>query len=253
MSTKFVFHSLLIAAGLGAQLAQAEIKEYIRDYNYQGETYDTAASGRVNAIDGVKRELLDELGTYVGSVVKLNQDSLGNSYMSQDVIKITAGIVALKVINEKWKQPVYYVKAGMKADPDDVLAKLKAMRADLELEKNLRESYEELESARREMAELKAQLAQLKLATAAPPAKPMVVITPQPLKPAPIPVVKQMQVMEDEAQKNLARNLKEEKAPPVITVAMAAPVVTIAPAGLVQESMPKRAFFLERQRGSQLL
>ena len=127
MSIKFVLHMLLLAAAGVTQLASAEVKEYIRDYNYQGESYDTQASCRVNAIDGVKRDLLEEIGTYVGSVVKINQDSLGNSYMSRDVINITAGIVAMKVLDEKWKQPVYFVRAGMKADPDDVLVKLKAI------------------------------------------------------------------------------------------------------------------------------
>ncbi len=161
MSMKKCAYSLLLAACCGAQSAHAEVKEYIRDYNYHAAAYDTETTCRVSAIDGVKRELLDELGTYVGSVVKLHQDSLGNSYMSQDVVNITAGIVAMKVLDEKWKQPVYFVKAGMKADPDDVLVKLKALRADLEMEKALRESYEELQNSRNEVAKLKAQLAQL--------------------------------------------------------------------------------------------
>ncbi len=161
MSCKKIARTLLMAACCAALVAQAEVREYVRDYSYHGAEFDTAATCRVNAIDGVKRELLEEIGTYVGSVVKLHQDSLGNTYMSHDVVNIAAGIVAMKVLDEKWKQPVYFVKAGMKADPDDVLAKLKALRADLELEKSLRESYEELQNSRNEVAKLKAQLAQL--------------------------------------------------------------------------------------------
>lgn len=161
MSCKKIARTLLMAACCAALGAQAEVREYVRDYSYHGAEFDTAATCRVNAIDGVKRELLEEIGTYVGSVVKLHQDSLGNTYMSHDVVNITAGIVAMKVLDEKWKQPVYFVKAGMKADPDDVLAKLKALRADLELERSLRESYEELQNSRNEVAKLKAQLAQL--------------------------------------------------------------------------------------------
>ena len=90
-------------------IASAGVKEYVRDYTYQGAQVDTRATCRVNAIDGVKRELLDELGTYVGSVVKIHQDSLGNNYMSQDVVNITAGIVALKLLDERWNQPAYFV------------------------------------------------------------------------------------------------------------------------------------------------
>lgn len=148
MHIRFISPSILIVALSFSSLAQADIKEYIRDYRYQAEVYDTTASCRINAIEGVKRDLLEEIGTYVGAIVKVNQDSLGNSYMSQDVVNITAGIVAMKVLSENWKQPIYYVKAGMQADPDDVLNKLKAMRTDLQLEKSLRESYENLERAR---------------------------------------------------------------------------------------------------------
>lgn len=164
MSVRNILHTLLMAACCAALPAQAEVKEYVRDYNYHGAYYDTADSCRVNALDGVKRELLEEIGTYMGSVVNMHQDSLGNSYMSNDVINITAGIVAMKVLDEKWKQPEYFVKAAMKADPDDVLTKLKAMRADLELEKSLRESYEELQKSRKEVEQLKAQLEQQRLA-----------------------------------------------------------------------------------------
>jgi len=158
---RHILPALLMAVCCAALPAQAAVKEYIRDYDYRGTDFDTAETCRVNAIDGVKRELLEELGTYVGSVVEMHQDSLGNSYMSHDVVNITAGIVAMKVLDERWQQPVYFVKAGMKADPDDVLVKLKALRADLEMEKALRESYEELQNTRNEVAKLKEQLAQL--------------------------------------------------------------------------------------------
>ena len=164
MLLKIVFRTLLIVTVMATQIAQAGVKEYVRDYTYHGADFDTRETSRVNAIDGVKRELMEELGTYVSSVVKMNQDSLGNSYMSHDVINITAGIVAMKVLDEKWNQPVYFVKAGMKADPDDVLTQLKEMRSDLQFEKSLRESHEELQNSRNEVAKLKAQLAQMMLA-----------------------------------------------------------------------------------------
>ncbi|MEI7841500.1 MAG: hypothetical protein WCI39_00590 [Gallionellaceae bacterium] len=170
MNVRHVINSLIIVVATcwAVPSAFAEVQEYVRDYTYQGTNYDTAATCRVNAVDGVKHELLQEIGTYVGAVMKLHQDSLGNSYMSQDVINITAGIVAMKVLDEKWRQPQYFIKAGMKADPDDVLVKLKAMRADLELEKSLRESYEELQNSRNEVARLKAQLDQFMLARNVP-------------------------------------------------------------------------------------
>src|SRR5512135_1949012 len=89
MLPKLVVRAALMALLIAPQIVYAEVKEYVRDYSYQAERYDTKETSRVNAIDGVKRELLDELGTYVGSVIQQKQDSLGNSYMSHDVINIT--------------------------------------------------------------------------------------------------------------------------------------------------------------------
>jgi TPR repeat protein len=210
MFARRIAQVFLVAVCCSAPFAQAEVKEYVRDYNYHGTEFDTRDTSRVNAIDGVKRELLEELGTYVGSVVKMNQDSLGNSYMSHDVVNITAGIVAMKVLNEKWKQPEYYVKAGMKADPDDVLAKLKAMREDLELEKSLRDSYEELQRARDEVAQLKAQLAQLKLAQAVAVSMPVPTLAPAPVAaPAEQPVSAQLNAKV--AQVELAKDVGVSK------------------------------------------
>ncbi len=222
MLLKLVFRALLIVPVIAPQIVQAEIKEYVRDYNYQSAIYDTVSSSRANAIDGVRRELLDELGTYVGSVVKQNQDSLGNSFMSHDVITITAGIVAFKLLDEKWKQPIYYVKAGMKADPDDVMKKVTAMRADLELEKSLRDSHGELQNSRNEVAKLKAQLAQMMLARdTQTPAKPIVIVSAPALKPAPAPVATPTSEQKNAqlAKIDLARSIEANKGmPPPIPV-----------------------------------
>jgi len=49
----------------------AEVRQYIRDYKYTANDFDTRYTSRVRAIDGVKQRLLEELGTYVASVVEL--------------------------------------------------------------------------------------------------------------------------------------------------------------------------------------
>ena len=144
--------------------AVAEVKEYIRDYNYHANMFDTEYTSRINAIDGVKRELLEEIGTYVHSVIEINTNSLGDTHMSKDLSTMTAGVVKLKVMDEKWNKPLFYVKANMKANPDEVLENIKQLRNDLELEKALRNSNEALEQSRAEVTRLKAQLAQDQLA-----------------------------------------------------------------------------------------
>ena len=63
MLTRLIFHASLLALLCAAQAARADITEYVRDYRYQGASFDTRATCRINAIDGVKQELLAELGS----------------------------------------------------------------------------------------------------------------------------------------------------------------------------------------------
>ncbi|MCK5003344.1 MAG: sel1 repeat family protein [Gammaproteobacteria bacterium] len=136
----------------------ARPKEYIRDYSYQIQSYDTRATARVQALDGVRSGLLEELGVYIQSVVEIKQDQLGNSYMSNDVVALSAGIVAMTVLQDEWRQVDYYVKAQMQADPDDVLESVKRLHKNYDLEDMLRTSQKELEDARKEVAQMRRQL-----------------------------------------------------------------------------------------------
>jgi len=138
----------------------AETKDYIRDYNYKATDYDSKYTSRIYALDGVKIKLLNELGTYVKSVVSINKDSLGGSYISQDTVNLTAGIINLKVMDENWNRVSYYIKALMKADQDEVLNALKKLQNKHELKKSLKDSVEELEEARLEIKKLRVALNQ---------------------------------------------------------------------------------------------
>lgn len=133
-------------------------QEYIRDYDYQATDYDSKYTSRINAIDGVKRELIEELGTYLNSVVNINEDSYGNKYASRDIVTITAGITQLDFLEEDWNRVRYYIKALIKADPDDVLIQVKAIRENHQVEVQLRNSLEELNKSKGLIKELKAQL-----------------------------------------------------------------------------------------------
>ena len=136
-------------------------KEYIRDYDYIATDYDSKFTSRVNAIDGLKSTLLNELGTYVASVVEVNKDAMGNAYMTQDTLQLTAGIISLKLLQEKWNRISYYVQGKMRADEEEVLNALKALREDKQLEDALRDSMAELNTAREEIKHLKQQMAML--------------------------------------------------------------------------------------------
>ncbi len=121
----------------------AEKCTFIKEYTYQAGEGDSKLSCRTIALGEVKRLLLEELGTYLESstVVKDFQ-------MTQDqVTTLTAGIVSAEIIAERWNGRVYYLKAKLAADPDDVIRSVDELRKD-------RERTAELEEMRRDMGAL---------------------------------------------------------------------------------------------------
>jgi TPR repeat protein len=157
LSIKELFFLLLI---LSPVTANAVAREYVRDYSYQADEFDTKYTCRIRAIDGVKQTLIEELGTYVQSVVDLQEDDKGNKTASHDVVVLTAGVISTKILKEDWDRVVYYVKASMMADKDEVLRAIDALRKDYRLEEALRDSVQELEQARRTINELQEKMKQ---------------------------------------------------------------------------------------------
>jgi len=155
----YLFRLLILLPVLFFSQPQAATQEYIRDYSYPASRFDSEYTSRIRAIDGVKQKLLNELGTYVASVIEINKDSFGNVHMSNDIKTLTAGILSLIVLQEKWNRVNYYLKAKMHADPDEVLRSVKELQKNHELESALRESFRELTASRNQIRQLKAQLA----------------------------------------------------------------------------------------------
>ena len=156
VSPTHVVTTLILSLSLFS--AQADVKEYVRDYDYQAAEYDTRYSSRISAIDELKLSLQHELGTYISSVLEISQDESGIKDVTHDTVQITAGILSLKLLEERWNDISYYVKGLMKADKDEILAHIKAIRNDYEMAQLLRSSMEELEELRAQVAALKQSL-----------------------------------------------------------------------------------------------
>lgn len=134
----------------------AVIKEFVRDYTYQAGEDDSKRSSRTRAVAEVKRALLEELGTYVESTTEVKNYML----TKDEITAITAGITQLTIIEEKWDGEKFYIKALIKADPDDVEKRVKDLvqeRSKIkELEDTLLRERLALEQAKKLQEELKA-------------------------------------------------------------------------------------------------
>lgn len=139
----------------------AAVEVYVRDHEYYATDYDSKYTSRINAIDGVKRELVEELGTYINSVMTIEEDDLGKQYAKHDYVTLSAGITSMKLLEEDWNRIRYYVKASLQADPEDVAKQVKALRENYQVEDQLRESMQQLDDSRKQIANLKQQLALL--------------------------------------------------------------------------------------------
>lgn len=153
---------LIFLLPIYATLSVASPNEYIRDYEYTADEFDTKYTSRIQAIDGVKQSLIEELGTYVQSVLNIHEDKKGNKSASHDAVTLTAGIISTDILKENWDRVVYYVKASMVADKNEVQHAIEALRNDYRLEESLRESQQELDQARQTIKDLQQQMQQQK-------------------------------------------------------------------------------------------
>jgi tetratricopeptide (TPR) repeat protein len=141
---------------ISAAIVFAEVISLIKEYTYQASELDSKTTCRAIALEQVKRELLEELGTYVESTT-IVQDA----QIDQDEIRtISAGVVQTKVLDEKWDGKYFWLKAEVSADPDEVAAAIEKVRNDQKLAEELAESQAEKEDALREVDRLKAELEQ---------------------------------------------------------------------------------------------
>ena len=106
--------------------AFAEIKTFVKEYTYRASDEDSRNSCRVIALREVKRLLLEELGTYLES-----QTEVKNFQMTKDQITtLTAGIVSAEVIDDTWDGKVYWLKAKIAANPQEVIKSIDNLRKD---------------------------------------------------------------------------------------------------------------------------
>jgi tetratricopeptide (TPR) repeat protein len=136
--------------------ASAEIKTFIKEYSYQASELDSENSCRAIATEELKRALLEELGTYVESKTVVRDSQLDKD----EITTLTAGVVQVVVMDEKWDGKVYWVKAQVKADPDEVAASIDKLRNDEQLVQDLEEARAEAAQAMEEAEGLRQQLAQ---------------------------------------------------------------------------------------------
>jgi len=133
---------LIIFLLLSNAQVNAEPQIFVRNYIYHASEIDSKVSSRRIAIEEVKRELLNELGTHISAITNISEDSTGSLYSSQDFVTLTAGLTNIKIINEKWDGETYNLKASLTANPNEVIESLNLLKRVADAEERARKAEE---------------------------------------------------------------------------------------------------------------
>jgi len=153
ISNKIVLCTLLILS-LFVQPANATSVVVIKEYTYQASEFDTKETSRAIALAQVKRLVLEELGTYLES-----DTEVVNFQLTKDKITtLTAGVVQTKILDEKWKNRTYWLKAKILADDAQVAKSIDALRRDRSKTKELEDLKQRTDAQLKEIERLRAQL-----------------------------------------------------------------------------------------------
>jgi tetratricopeptide (TPR) repeat protein len=153
---KYILFLIAFHLLLSFNSASAEIKTFVKEYTYEASELDSRNSCRAIATEQLKRSLLEELGTYVESKTVVKDSLLDKD----EITTLTAGVVQVVVMDEKWDGKVYWLKAQVKADPDEVAVSIDKLKNDEHLIHDLEEARAEAAQAMEEAEVLRQQLAQ---------------------------------------------------------------------------------------------
>jgi tetratricopeptide (TPR) repeat protein len=145
--------SFLIALFI-PNVTSAEMKTFIKEYSYQASEDDSRNSSRTLAMREAKRLLLEELGTYLESITEVQTFQL----TKDQITMLTAGIVQIEIVEEKWDGHTYWLKSKIKADPGDVIKSIDALRKDRQKTKELEDVRNRWEDSLKEIERLRQEL-----------------------------------------------------------------------------------------------
>ena len=139
----------------------AQKKTFICEHTYPAGDNDNKNTSRTIATVEMRNKLLWEVGTYIRTEQILVTTGSSQEY-AEKTEAITAGIVEMKILDEKWNGETYCIKAEMTIDPNEVEQKIKEI-VDFKLKvKELEESRARTKAAEEEAARLRNEMAQLR-------------------------------------------------------------------------------------------
>ena len=139
-------------------------KTFIREYTYNAGDADSKITSRAIALEEVQRLLLQEIGVFVYSKIQNETSEIGGELKeltSKQVEVMTAGVTQTKILDEKWNGEIYYIKAEIEVNEDEVITNLDNLMLNDEINRQLEESHMKTQEAYLEIKRLRRELAQV--------------------------------------------------------------------------------------------
>jgi tetratricopeptide (TPR) repeat protein len=163
-------HCLLLFLLLaGTATLHAQKKTVTREYYYTASEADSKLTARSIATQQMRAELLREIGEFLSSenilqkksVMVGDKETISEDFSSK-IEAISAGIVEMKTLDERWDGTTYYIKAEMTIDPKDLERRIAEVLNDKHKTEELEEARERILTAEAEIERLKKELEESK-------------------------------------------------------------------------------------------
>ncbi len=136
----------------------------MREYTYNASDADSKITSRAIALEEVQRLLLQEIGVFVYSKIQNETTEIRGELKeltSKQVEVMTAGVTQTKILEEQWNGEIYYIKAEIEVDENEVITNLDNLILNDEINRELEESYIRTQEAYQEIERLRKELAQV--------------------------------------------------------------------------------------------
>ena len=139
-------------------------KTWVREYTYNAGDADSKITSRAIALEEVQRLLLQEIGVFVYSKIQNETTEISGELKeltSKQVEVMTAGVTQTKILDEQWNGEIYYIKAEIEVDENNMINNLDNLILDDETNRELEESYQRTQEAYQEIERLRKELAEV--------------------------------------------------------------------------------------------
>lgn len=138
-------------------LGPAAAKEFIENYTYTASEADSKLTCRTVSLIEVKRLLLEKIGIYLESRTEMKDFRIEKD----EIVALTAGVVKLEILDERWNGETYMLTAKIEANPDDISRAVDDLRKHSDKLKNMEKLKEINDKSLEQIREMQSQMQQL--------------------------------------------------------------------------------------------